>query len=228
MAERAPINPFANLKPDATLSRMATDSNNNVANLLQSLGVQRSKNAAAMARNKADNLAKRFGHRLQYNIPSNLSPVQLDKLLQDRSNDARMDTRARIGVNAYKIGKMSPLLPNDNLLKYYLSNRRIGNVVPMGQADAAAGKETTKTEKIVDDPSGQASGGKMKVSGSSSSKPDLGPPKITFPTSKKAPSSKKTQQSSDKKTTRKWGTHKDGRSGTWELNPATGGWKFMG
>ena len=56
MAERPPINPFANLQPDPTAGRLATDSANNLARMRQAIQTTQMNNAGALARTNATNL----------------------------------------------------------------------------------------------------------------------------------------------------------------------------
>ena len=57
MAERPPINPFANLTADPTLAKMAASSGDNLARMRQGLATQQLTNRGAMNRTNANNRA---------------------------------------------------------------------------------------------------------------------------------------------------------------------------
>jgi hypothetical protein len=56
MAERPPINPFANLQADPTLAKMAASSGDNLANMRRGLAMTQLQNTGAMDRTNATNL----------------------------------------------------------------------------------------------------------------------------------------------------------------------------
>lgn len=56
MAERPPINPFANLTADPTLARMAASSGDNLSRMRQGLAMQQLQNTGAMDRTNATNI----------------------------------------------------------------------------------------------------------------------------------------------------------------------------
>ena len=120
MAERPPINPFANLQSDPTAARLATDSANNLARTRQALGVQRMVDASKIANTNANNLAKMHQLGITSEIPSllrsggKINPEVLKTMIR-RSNIRELKDTMPIAKIGAEMGKHLPSFKGESL-----------------------------------------------------------------------------------------------------------------
>jgi hypothetical protein len=154
MAERPPINPFANLKADPTLARMAASSGDNLARMRQGLATQQLTNRGAMNRTNADNLARMHRLGITNEIPSllrsagKISPEVLKTMIR-RGNIRELKDTMPIVKQGAEIGKYLPSLKNESLID--AGNIFRTDLTPgptLGERKSKAGLKTTGTTEL--------------------------------------------------------------------------------
>ena len=165
MAERPPINPFANLTADPTLARMAASSGDNLARMRQGLATQQMTNRGAMNRTNANNRATMAQLGITENIGDlarglGVTPTVLNRL-NKRAKISDISKIAPTLIPLARLGKGITQRPGDTLVNATDITRPLSKVESPTVAEALAsvsnkvGKEIT-TKGFGFSPTGKA------------------------------------------------------------------------
>ena len=152
MAERPPINPFANLRPDPTSAKLATDSANNLARTRQALGIQRMVDASKIANTNANNKATMARLGITENIGDlarglGVTPTVINRL----GKRARIDDVSKTApamVSLARLRKGIEPRPGDTAVDATNVDRQLSKVESPTVADAKAGLKSTGSTEL--------------------------------------------------------------------------------